>query len=260
MSRWTDLLLRNAASRWPQHLRAEALSEWQAEIAAISGRWQRYRFAWSLAAANPYRQAPVPLWRTSLALCGSVVAIAVLGEALGRITFYASVFAPHDADRLAIGIAAGTVSIVAAVVSGLLCARWTSSITGAIRPFWIPLWTVTLYTTAMLGLGVWEGAWEGWLPEIGDLINIMIWAASAVALSWAVQLIRPARWAWAALGLAIVVTYLLRVTPYAVLYYISGWDLAFALWTGGVLPVTIFLMVYAHRAARPTSEKQLSGA
>jgi hypothetical protein len=260
MSRWTDLLLRNAASRWPQHLRAEAMGEWQAEIAAISGRWRRHRFAWSLATSNPYREAHVPLWQTGLGLAGSVLAIAALGEALGRITFYSTVIAPQDSDWIAIRIAAATVSIIAAVVFGLLCARWTSSITGLIRPLWIPLWAVALSTTAMLGLGVWENAWPGWLPERFDLINISVWAAGAVALSWAVQLIGPARRAWAALGLAIMVTYLLHITPYALLYDLKGLELLFTLWTAGTLPVTIFLMVYAHRLVRTTPNKQLSDA
>ncbi|GIH07672.1 hypothetical protein Rhe02_57390 [Rhizocola hellebori] len=65
-----EQLLRIAVSRWPAPLRHERAREWAAEIHHL-GRWQRLRFAASLAMSPPINRAGVPMgWREMLPALG----------------------------------------------------------------------------------------------------------------------------------------------------------------------------------------------
>lgn len=256
VSRWTDLLLRSAASRWPLRLRAEALSEWRAEIAAIPGGWHRQRFAWSLAVSSPHRNPQVSFKRAGLSLVGSLFAVTLVP--LGFLLLEARLYSSGSSDTVAAQSISAAVSVVTAVVLGLLCARRTSGVVALIRPTLIPLWTVGAFVAVWLGLWLYMGG----LPVRSDIIDTACWAVSAVVLAWAAQLVGPARLAWGVLGVSIVVafyfanmhsTLMSRLDVQNMDVFFDGrWLPAylFLVGTKGTLHATIFLQVYAHSLSR----------
>jgi len=255
VNRWTDLLLRNAASRWPQHSRAEVLSEWRAEIAAIPGRWHRQRFAWSLATSSPHRSPQVSFKRAGLSLVGSFFAVILVP--LGFLVFAVSSYSMISSDTIGFQSTSAALSVVMAVALGLLCARLTSGVAALFRPRLIPLWTMGVYVTVWLGYMLMLGG-----PVTADMIDTACWAVSAVVLMWVAQLVGPARLAWAALGGSIAVSFyfanmhstlMSRLDLQGIDGFFDGrWLPAFlfVVGTNGILHVTIFLQVYTHSLAR----------
>jgi hypothetical protein len=90
----TAALLRAAARRWPEHLRADLLREWGAEahvLASEGRRWAMLRYAGSLALARPARE-PVPLAQHARN-AWPALRLALFGPLLAAVLFCASVIA-----------------------------------------------------------------------------------------------------------------------------------------------------------------------
>ncbi len=252
-------LLARAARRWPADLRAEMLTEWQAELHAMPGGWRRLRYAASLATSEPHRRPGIVLSpaRRSVSAVMSFLLVAVLPVAylpvmIGWHSYY-------TLDTITWQVWVAGAGVVGAVLLGIICARVTTGVTQLINPLLVPLWAVAPAYLALLALPVWEGR----LPDRAMVIDLSCWALSAVVLGTVAARIALAGRPWLSRGsvvLAVAVAFwfshmhnTLSHFESSMTYFFGGRFLpafAFEVAANGYLHITIFLLVYAHHLVR----------
>lgn len=252
-----SVLLQAAARRWPPDTRDDLLSEWRAELHASSGMWQRLRFAGSLAASRPHRAAPV-LW-TPRSVLGAAASVVVLLGTLAYARVAVAWTSGGSSGTIGWQSWVGAISMVAAILLGFICARFTSGVTQLVRLKGLPFWTFGIIYAALL-FG--EAAYYNG-PDKAALIDNSLWLMSGVVFSLAaVWLTRSRRSAaaWVAVGVGTLLTYWFGRMHGSIFYYAEQMGLVFGLplpaslaFTVGTSPavhITLFCFVYTQQLAR----------
>ncbi|NUR31354.1 MAG: hypothetical protein HOV83_36855 [Catenulispora sp.] len=257
-------LLDTTARRWPPAVRDELRAEWQAELAAATGPWQRLRFAASLAATGPEGPQTFSPVRVGAAALGSLLIIGGLPIAYFRFALAWVSYASDDT----IGWQAwvGVASLLVAVGLGYLGARLTASLTRFVTPWFAALWTFGLVLLLWIG----DELRRGWLIR-ADVIDWSLWALGATVFVSASILLAQRGSRVLSRAAAVV------AVPVALAGFvhggIGGYDLlfdsrlaafAFALGTSMLVHVTVFLVAYSRtlgvRAAGQASSGRLSSS